>query len=134
MADAVDTIVLETTQLYYKVRLLNISDATGESGVVKIDKSTLVANNGEEPKRLIIQEVEWSIQGFASVRLNFDHTTDDEGMVLATGAGYRDYRPHGGLKDPLSAGGTGDLLLTTNGAASGATYDIVVTARLQPTI
>jgi hypothetical protein len=130
MADTVDTVVLETTPVYRKVRLLNIGDGTGESAVVKVDKSALVDTKGLEPRRLIITYVKWAIQGFASVRLNFDHTTDDEGLVLPTGSGERDYLMDGGLKDPLTAGGTGDLLLTTNGGASGSTYDIVLHVRL----
>lgn len=130
MPDVVDTAVLESTPDRIVVRLTNVSDATGESAVVKIDKSTLVANNGLEPRDLIVDEMEWNIQGFTSVRLFWDHTTDDELAVL-TGTGYRQYWSDGGLKDPRSAGGTGDIVLTTAGAASGATYDIRLNCRLQ---
>jgi hypothetical protein len=130
VTDVVDTIVLETTNVYRKIRITNVSDSTGESAVIKVDKSALVDVHGLEPRRLIIMYVKWAIQGFASVRLNFDHSTDDEGLVLPVGSGERDYFSDGGLKDPLSAGGTGDLLLTTNGGASGSTYDIVLHVRL----
>jgi hypothetical protein len=34
-----------------------------------------------------------------------------------------------GLKDPRSAGGTGDILLTTAGTTSGQTYDITLWLR-----
>lgn len=132
MADVVDTIVLESNKHRRKIRITNVSDATGESAVVKVDKSALTAMNGLEPAYLIIDEIEWSIQGFTSVRLFWDHTTDDEIAVLGTGSGYREYWSSGGLKDPVSAGATGDILLTTAGAASGATYDIVLNCRLQP--
>lgn len=132
MADAVDTAVLQSTTRRYVARFTNVSDATGESAVVKVDKSTLVATDGLEPYRLILDYAKWSIQGFTSVRLFFDHTTDDEIAVLGTGAGERSYWESGGLKDPLSAGGTGDVLLTTAGAASGATYDIELNFRLEP--
>jgi hypothetical protein len=133
MADVVDTIVLETTNRRYIARFTNVSDATGEAAVIKVDKSTLVASNGEEPRRLIVDAIKWSIQGFASVRLFFDHTTDDELAVLS-GNGERSYWGEGGLKDPLSAGGAGDIVLTTNGAVTGATYDIVLNCRLAPTV
>lgn len=132
MADVVDSVVLESTIQRYIVRLTNVSDATGESAVVKVDKSTLVASNGLEPRDLIIDEIEWAIQGFTSVRLFWDHTTDDEIAVLPTGSGYRQYWSDGGLKDPRSAGGAGDIVLTTAGAASGATYDIRLNCRFQP--
>lgn len=132
MADVVDSIVLESTIQRYIVRLTNVSDATGESAVVKVDKSTLVASNGLEPQDLVIDEIEWSIQGFTSVRLFWHHTANDEAVVLGTGSGFRTFWPSGGLKDPRSAGGTGDILLTTAGAASGATYDIVLNCRLRP--
>lgn len=132
MADAVDTIVLESTPRRYVARFTNVSDATGESAVVKIDKSALVDFKGEEPYRLIIDYIKWTIGGFTSIRGLFDHTTDDEAFVLAPGAGERDYSCDGGMRDPLSAGGTGDLLFTTAGAISGATYDIVVNCRLEP--
>lgn len=132
MTDVVDSIVLESTIQRYVVRLTNVSDSTGESAVAKVDKSTLVASNGLEPRDLIIDEIEWSIQGFTSVRLFWDHTTDDEALVLGAGSGYRSFWGSGGLKDPRSAGGTGDILLTTAGATSGATYDIVLNCRLQP--
>ena len=125
MADTVDTQVLFNGTRRYVVRLTNISDGTGESAVVKIDKSTLTNGNGTEPGKLSIVEAQWAIQGFASIRLLWDHTTDDEAMVL-DGNGFRDFSDTGGLPDPGTAGGTGDLILTTNGAVSGATYDIYV--------
>lgn len=128
MADTVDSIVLLGGVNKRIVRLLNISDGTGESGVVKVDKSTLIGPNGLEPGRLSIMSIQWAIQGFTSVRLYWDHTTDDEIAALSL-AGYFAYP--GGLVDPASAGGTGDILLTTAGGASGATYDITLTCKLK---
>lgn len=132
MPDVVDTRVLESTPRRYVARFTNVSDATGESAVVKIDKSGLVDFAGREPHRLIIDYIKWSIQGFTSVRGLFDHDTDDEAFVLGTGTGERSFWGEGGLRDPLSSGGTGDLLFTTAGATSGNTYDIVVNCRLEP--
>ena len=124
MADTVDTIVQFSGQRRYNVRLTNVSDGTGESAVVKVDKSTLTNALGVEPSALNLESVQWSIQGFTSVRLFWDHNTDDEMEVLSTGQGYRSYAEHGALNDPKSAGGTGDVLLTTANNVSGATYDI----------
>lgn len=130
MPDSVDSTVLESTPRRYVVRLTNISDSSGESAVVKVDKSGLVDFAGREPNRIIVDYMKWSIQGFTSVRLYFDHTTDDELAVLS-GNGERSYWEEGGFRDPLSGGGTGDILLTTAGTTSGNTYDIVLNCRLE---
>lgn len=131
MADSVDTLTLEATPRRRKVRFTNVCDGTGESAVIKLDKSTFADFKGEEPRMLVIDMMKWSIQGFASVRLFWDHTTDDE-IAILSGNGERSYWEDGGLKDPISAGGTGDVLLTTNGNVSGATYDIELSVRLEP--
>ena len=130
MADVVDTLVLRNNPREYAARWTNVSDATGESAVVKIDISTLTGPNGRAPTAVKIEEMRWNIQGFNSVRLFWDHTTDDEIAVLS-GVGAVDYGPLSGLMDPRSTGGTGDVLLTTNGAAVGNTYDIAIRVRLK---
>ena len=91
MADAVTTNVVSQTPDRYFVHLTNISDGTGESAVKKVDKSTLTAEDGAEPASLDIEEVWWSVGGFSSVRLLWDHTTDDVALALA-GSGYMDFR------------------------------------------
>jgi hypothetical protein len=78
--------------------------------------------------KLMLVEAQWTISGFTSVRLLWDHTTDDLAEVL-TGNGWRDYSLSGPLADPMSAGGTGNLLLTTTGNTSGSTYDLLLTLR-----
>lgn len=130
MADTVDTIVLINGSKRYAARFTNISDSTGESNVVKIDKSTLVGLTGAEPTKLVIEEAKWSIQGFNYVKVTFDHTTDDEAMILS-GEGTVVYSDLGGLVDPYSSGGTGDILFTTSGASTTATYDITLIVRLK---
>lgn len=129
MADAV------TTQTYQSddgdtitVHLTNLSDGTGESLVTKVDRSAL--KNGASIKKLNLREIRWSIQGFSSVQLYWNHTADDTIMMLGTGSGY-DFFPKG-LSDPNTSADTvtaaiGDVLLTTAGAISGATYDITAT-------
>lgn len=142
MADAVTARVIADTKTHYVVHLTNISDGTGESAVVKADKSAIgVASDGAEAASLDIEQVRWAIQGFTSVRVLWDHTTDDVGLVLC-GSGYDDFRgleggvsgliKTGGLLDPRSTGATGDILLTTNGGSSGATYDITLWLRKNP--
>jgi hypothetical protein len=137
MADAVTARAIVNTPHLYAVHLTNVSDGTGEAAVAKIDKSALVASDGAEPASLDIVACRWAIQGFSSVRLLWDHTTDDTAMVL-TGSGFENFETDKGdiradavarLCDPRSAGDTGDILLTTAGAVSGASYDITLWVR-----
>lgn len=126
MADTVDTRVLEDGQRNHIVRLTNISDGTGESAVVKVDASTLIGPDGKvglPPAAFAIVYADWSIQGFTSVRVEFDATANDEGLVI-NGNGERYFDPP--LSDPRSSGFTGDIVVTTAGATSGATYDILL--------
>ena len=125
MADTVTSQVLLSGARQHVVALTGISDGTGETAVAKIDKSTLKDINGNEPSALTIQKVQWTTQGFTYLKLAFDHATDDAAVVLA-GDGCLDFSGYGGLKDPASAGGTGDLLLTSVGAAAGDTYTVVL--------
>lgn len=124
MADTVTTAVLANGPRQYAVRLTNISDGTGESNVIKVDLSTLQLANGNAPTYSGVKEIQWAVQGFTSVRLSWDRTTDVQIDLLA-GNGYRDYATIGPLVDN-GTGGTGDVLLTTAGAVSGATYDITL--------
>ena len=134
MVDAVTSNVALNNRNVYVIHLTNISDGTGEAAVIKVDKSTLLDANAAEPAALDIISCRWSIQGFASVRILWDHTTDDLALALA-GSGYDEFGDAKigvnviagrALPDPRSAGGAGDILLTTNGAVSGATYDITL--------
>lgn len=130
MADTVDTDTLITGGRRHIVHLTNISDGTGESAVVKVDISALSVF-GRTPTYSAVEQIEFSIQGFSSVRLHWDHTTDDLIAVLPSGNGCIQFWETGGKTDPRSTGGTGDVLLTTNGGASGSTYDIKITMRLK---
>lgn len=123
MADAVQSTTVYESPKTLVVVLTNESDGTGESGVVKVDKSTLTGPNGAVPSRLKIMEMSWVVTGFNYVTLDWDADTDDEIDVLS-GTGYVSYEHIGGLVDPQSTGATGDILLTTDGGADGSTYSI----------
>lgn len=126
MVDTVQTNVLNDGSRRKVVQLLNESDGTGESAVVKLDISGDTGPDGSVPSKYSIQEVEYDIQGFTAVKLYFDATTDDEALYLPAGSNLKSFVGVGGLHDPLSTGATGDVVLTTVGAASGATYDIIL--------
>jgi hypothetical protein len=124
MADAVSTTVIRNDYNFYTVHLTNLSDGTGESAVVKVDKSTI----SPEPTSLALASARWNIQGFTKVQLLWDHTTDVTIMLLS-GSGYEDFDTLGGSKQDVGTGGTGDVLLTTTGTTSGNTYDITLAFR-----
>jgi hypothetical protein len=126
MADSVTTNVVFSGSRRYIVHLTNKSDGTGEAAVIKVDKSTLTNGKGVEPTKLNVEGIVWNVQGFTSVQLLWDHNTDDLIANLGLRTGILDFSHEGVLKDPASAGGAGDILLTTTGAAVGATYDILL--------
>ena len=64
MTDTVDVDVVHNEKQTYVIHLTNISDGTGESNVVKIDRSALTNNNGLAPMGIDILEARWAIQGF----------------------------------------------------------------------
>lgn len=121
MADAVTNKVIFQDDVHLHVLLTNVSDGTGESAVAKVDLSALTKARGDVPDHLVIEDVQWAISGFRSVKLAFDHTTDDTALVLCEGFGKLCFKFIGGLHDPKSTGGTGDLLLTTGTVPAGVT-------------
>jgi hypothetical protein len=128
MVDLVDTKVIHKGRRHC-VHRTNISDGTGEAAATVIDISTLTDPNGRLCTEITIDRIEYNIQGFDSVRLHWDHTTDDEIAVLPAGSGALDWSVGGGKADPKSAGGTGDVVVTTAGALLDATYDITIWGR-----
>ena len=129
MADTVDSLVLVNQPPYYTIRLTNVSDGTGESAVVKVDKSALVDIDGLEPVALDLVGIEWDVSGM-NVTLLWDHTTDDE-MIVLNGQGEWDQVKDGAIRDPRSAGATGDVLLTTNAHSSGDSYTILLRLKMR---
>ena len=132
MADAVTTDVVNGTTRVRRVvvHLTNLSDATGETNVVKVDRSALSRPDGEVPTNLHIASVRWNIQGFTYVKISWDHATDDTAFLLS-GNGYDNFEAYGNLRDPNTSvdtvtGAIGDILLSTAGGASGSTYDITL--------
>lgn len=133
MADAVTTNVLLNDDKNYVVHLTCVGDGTGETNVVKVDKSTLLALGGAEPTALDIDRVDYTIVAFTSVKITWDHATDSPGLVL-TGSGTKDFtgigilrdkRRTSGLQDPKTADSTGDVLLTSSATAN-ASYAITL--------
>jgi len=132
MVDTVDTITLLSDTHVHKIRLTNESDGTGESNVNKINISGLSAKHGYVVSGVDIERIYGQVGQFNYVVLRWDATTDDEIQVMAPGSFDFDYLgTTGPLRDPQSAGFTGDVFLTTDGAINGASYNIVIEARVR---
>ncbi len=129
---------LQTTTVYNSPRKIVVNttgtfDGSGqETDLQIIDKSAAanVGPNGLEPSKLVVEEINATIEAYGGgyVLLEFDHTADDEIAVLSQ-TDYIDFRPMGGMVDPATAGGTGDIILTTGSFAATDSYNITITCR-----
>ena len=114
------------------VQLTNSSDGTGESGVTKIDISSLRTTNSEVPARTVIERIVYKTKG-VGVRVEWDRTSSKLIAEIPPDASdFFSWLASGGKVDPGEAGDkTGDILFTTIGASAGDTYDITITLRLK---
>ena len=127
MADAVASQILLDGERLFIAKFTNISDGTGETGVVKIDVSTLARNafnlacNGVKINKI------WSTTHGMEVRILWDATTDVFAWQIPQNSNYlMDFSSFGGLQNNGGAGVTGDVLFTTADASSGDMYTIVL--------
>ena len=81
---------------------------------VIIDASELAGmGHGLITDRVSIEEIWYDIQGYFSVMIEFDATTDDLALRLSEGSGLIEWKKEGGLHNPRSTGYTGDITVTT---------------------
>lgn len=119
------------------VHLTGISDGTGETNVVKVDRSAmLLPGTTIAPSKLNVASVRWNVQGFGYIKLSWDHTTDDT-VALLSGNGYENYEAYGALRDPNTSGDAvtgaiGDILLSSVNPSAGGIYDITLELILAP--
>jgi hypothetical protein len=126
MADTVTTNVNSNTGLRYEVVLTGISDGTGETDVQKIDISSITLPNRSDlsPESLALEKVEATVNGFSYIRLYWERTAGNNTMVILP-QGETNLCLKEKLIDPgHGAAGTGDVYLTSVGAASGDSYVI----------
>jgi hypothetical protein len=126
MADAVATQILVDDTRRAVFKFTNVSDGTGETGVVKIDVSALTPYQGSACTSVAVQTVDAITSGMG-VNMLWDATTD----VLCLTLGENDFvsfnfSRFGGLTNNAGSGSTGDLLFTTVGATAGDRYTIVM--------
>jgi hypothetical protein len=133
MADTVTSQTLKDSASSWAVKLTNISDGTGEAGVVKVSANTLVASAGGSTQRLSINRLFWNVaRGTSSlqdprVTLSWRGTSNTT-IVTLTGSGYWDLTTGGQapLINNAGAGANGDILLTTTGFTASAGYTLIL--------
>lgn len=126
MADSVNTLVLYNDPKRLIVKLLNRSDGTGESGVVKVDKSTYTGPNGKEPSHFLVDRIIYDVSGMEA--LVWVDGTPDINLFRCVGQANSDFTEFGGISTKVQAG-PGDILVSTNAHSSGDVYDITLFLR-----
>ncbi len=126
MADTVSSKTLYNGPRKLVMNFTNLSDGTGESNVIKVDKSTFTGPNGAEPSQLVIEKIQYSCDGLR-VYITSDHTTDVP-LVVLSGYGQYDFKHAGGMQS-FAAGDTGDILFTTGNHTLGDSYNITLHMR-----
>lgn len=124
MVDVVTSQVLVSGPRNLVVKLTNVSDGTGENGVVKVDTTAFTPSPGVH---LTVIGIDFAVQGMVA-RLQWQASAAVDMQVLQ-GYGSFDFRRFSGLTVPLVAGVTGSILMTTVGQVSGSSYDIVLRMR-----
>jgi hypothetical protein len=125
MADAVTTQTIFDGERMAVMKFTNISDGTGETGVLKVDVSALSPNAfGAACDGVTIERLHCSINGM-SVSLLWDATSDVPAFIAAPGVYTFDFCKIQ-IPNDAGAGKTGDVLFTTIGASAGDTYTIVL--------
>tara|TARA_R110002126_G_scaffold103837_1_gene237013 strand:+ start:24 stop:434 length:411 start_codon:yes stop_codon:yes gene_type:complete len=127
MADAVTSQTILDGERLFIAKFTNISDGTGETGVLKIDVSTLNPNSfGLACNGVKINKIYGTTHGM-EVRILWDATTDQFAWQIPQNSNYlMDLSSFGGIPNNAGAGKTGDVLFTTADASSGDMYSIVL--------
>ena len=127
MADAVTSQTILDGERLFIGKFTNISDGTGETGVIKIDVSALSPNAaGQACNGVKINKIWAQTQGM-SVDILWDATSDVLCETIPENQFYlMDYSSFGGFPNNAGSGVTGDVLFTTVGAASGDRYTITL--------
>jgi hypothetical protein len=127
MADAVTSQTILDGERLFIAKFTNISDGTGETGVVKIDAASLAPNsfnlacNGVKINKI------WANTHGMQVRILWDASTDQFAWMIPQNTTYNmDFSSFGGIPNNAGSGKNGNLLFTTADASSGDMYTIVL--------
>jgi hypothetical protein len=129
MADAVTTQTIQDGPRNAIMKFTNVSDATGEAAVVKVDVSALSVQprTGAVCTSVAVAGIQFSTYNM-SVTIEFHATANT--LIATLPENYSDtldFSAFTGIPNNSAGGKTGDIVFTTNGAASGDTYMIILT-------
>lgn len=128
MADAVKVTTIFNGASKLIVHCINKSDGTGESSVIKVDKSTFTGPNGLEPSSIRIDKIEGVVNG-GILTIQANHTST---LTLAqlnpAGRICLDFSASGGLQT-AGSGGTGDIEFVLPASLTSGGYDIILHMR-----
>ena len=136
MADAVTSQLIANGPRNWGYVFTNLSDGTGESGVVKVDGSAagplgvfLQGQHFYPLSHIKITEIEYDVKGMA-LEIIWDATTSQNALVLGSDtAGFKKFYEFGGLAAvdasgvPL-VGATGKIKFTTVGQMPNSGYTV----------
>ena len=127
MADAVTSQTILDGERLFIAKFTNFSDGTGETGVIKIDVSTLNPNSfGLACDGVKLNKIYGTTHGM-EVQILWDATTDVFAWQIPQNSNYlMDFSSFGGIPNNAGAGKTGDVLFTTRDASAGDMYSIVL--------
>lgn len=129
MADAVTSQTILDGERLFIGKFTNISDGTGETGVLKIDVSTLSANSFNLPCNGVKINKIWAQTYGMAVDILWDATTDVICETIPADVLYKmSYDEFGGIPNNAGAGKTGDVLFSTVAASAGDRYTIIIEA------
>jgi len=130
---------------HYKLQLTSFSDGTGEEDVIKVRRTDLLTIDGQIPKTLVIEKIEYDVSGMCAI-LDWSSMTDDKIAILNSSSGVFDYTSTGGLHindtNPTDDPEWGNIIINTSAGSSdfqdledvdppafGDSYNITLTIR-----
>lgn len=134
MADAVTSQILENGSRRLVMAFTNVSDGTGEAGVVKVDATSAtfgvtIAGRVYLPgTHLKVVGIYYDIAAM-KLRMLWDADTDVNFLVLGGFGHWQMLDRRGGFQgiiNPKTVGATGSILFTTVGAAANSTYSVIL--------
>lgn len=131
MSDITTMQTLLNAARHLVMRFTDVSDGTGESGVLKVD-ATDPANGWVIQGQTIvpgtslkIDKVAYSCRGM-KLRMQWQANTPEDALVLG-GFGELSFDSTGGIQNPGNValpGATGSILFSTLGASNGSSYSV----------
>jgi len=133
MANTIDKVVLLNDGALFRLKYMVLSDGTPVdlTDTVMIAKSSVTSIYGAVISLDLVQVQLAHAWGLTRVDLEWDATTDDEiisfGPNCAINLPYADFT----FSDPVTAGATGDILVTTKGMAAFGGFMLIVTFKVR---